>query len=250
MTAEPTTPPVNDADLIRYLDGELDDAGRARVESAVAADAERAARLETLRRRGRRLRRMLTKTDVPPPPQPPPAFVEQPTARLKSRRSPSIPLMRAAAVLLVIAGVLTFVPPVRAWIVEQWQRFSTPTESGPLPGEPPLLRIPDTLDIAFPSPQRTFDFELIARQRAGRIRIRVADVDQVTAEMHTRTHTEEFFQFPGGLRVINTEGSVADYEIIVPSTVRAVRVTVAGTQIARYATQAEDGRERVFELGR
>jgi len=234
---------ANDAELVRYLDGELDAAGRARVEAAAAADADVAARLDMLRRRGNRLRRMLERTD----PVAPPARA-QPEEAVKLAGSPALTLMRAAAVLLVLVGVVTLVPPLRAWIVEQWQRVA-PSAEPAAPGQPPLLRTPDTVSIAFPATYQSFDFELIARQEAGTIRIRVADVEQVAAEMHTRTNTEEFFRFPGGLRIVNTATSVADYDIVVPPRVRIVRVTIAAEKIAEYSTRQEEGKERVFELG-
>jgi hypothetical protein len=235
---------ANDADLVRYLDGELDAAARARVEAAVAADAEVAARLETLRRRGKRLRRMLERTDPAAP-----AARSQPAEAVKLARSPAPTLMRAAAVLLVVIGIVSLVPPLRAWIVDQWQRIA-PSANTAAPGEPPLLRTPDTVSIAFPTTYQSFDFELIARQETGTIRIRVADVEQVAAEMYTRTNTEEFFKFPGGLRVVNTATSVADYDIVIPSGVRIVRLTVAAERIAEYSTRPDEGKERVFELGR
>jgi hypothetical protein len=235
---------ANDADLVRYLDGELDAGGRARVEAEVAADADLAARLEKLRRRGKRLRRMLERTDPAPPPARP-----HPEGAVEAAGSPALTLMRAAGVLLVLIGVVSLVPPVRTWIAAQWQRIAPSPETAPPPGEPPLLRIPDTVSIAFPSTYQSFDFELIARQKTGKIRIRVADVEQVAAEMYTRTHTEEFFKFPGGLRVVNTATTVADYDIVVPSRVRIIRVTVAAERIAEYSTRPEEGKERVFDLG-
>jgi hypothetical protein len=49
--------------------------------------------------------------------------------------------------------------------------------------------------------------------------------------------------------VVNTATTVADYDIVVPSRVRIIRVTVAAERIAEYSTRPEEGKERVFELG-
>jgi hypothetical protein len=239
---------ANDADLVRYIDGELDEAGRARVEAALADDIELAARLETLRRRGTRLRRMLQQNDPPPAAGSLPERGAVADEDVKRAGSPALTLMRAAAVLLVLVGIFSLVPPLRAWIVDRWERIASPAETTP-PGQPPLLRTPDTVAVTFPTEYQSFDFELIARQQTGTLRIRVADVDQVAAEMYTRTNTETFFKFPAGLRVINAETSVADYDIVIPSTVRTVRVTIGAQRIAAYSTRQEEGKERVFELG-
>ena len=56
---------ADDGELIRYLDGELDALARARLERVLAADPAVARRLETLRRRGERMNRLLAASDAP-----------------------------------------------------------------------------------------------------------------------------------------------------------------------------------------
>src|SRR5690606_25924738 len=63
LMADETMRFFGDAELVRYLDGELDEQGRARLESAIAAAPAVQARLEQLRRRGEALRERLREAD-------------------------------------------------------------------------------------------------------------------------------------------------------------------------------------------
>lgn len=155
-------------------------------------------------------------------------------------------MLRAAAVLLVIAGVFSLVPPLRAWVVSGWNRLSAPVESEPVTH---LLESPDTSDITFASNFDSFDVELITRQLEGAIRIRTGDVEDVTAVMVTRSGTEEWMPLPGGLRVINARSSVADYDIVLPERVRVVRVIIGAQRIAEYSPREEGGADRTFPAG-
>ncbi len=251
MSRETTSPGASDAQLVRYLDDELDAEDRARVEAAVEADAALAARLETLRRRGRTLHGLLAATDPPVPARTPPGVVSIASAPSKREAQPPTTwLLRAAAVILVLAGVVSLVPPLRAWVVESLQRLAgTASEMVP-PPPPPLLAAPDTMNVDFAHEHTSFDVELIATQPEGRVRIRIADVERASAEIHTRTAAEELFPIPAGIRFINTPTSVADYEVTVPSVVRIVRIIIAGRRIAEYPALAPENRERIFELKR
>lgn len=239
---------ASDAELVRYIDGELEGEERARVEDAVASDPQLAARLDTLRRRQQRLQSMLTRTDPPVPDRRAAVLANVPSAT-SSRTAPagSQWLLRAAAVILVLAGIVSLVPPLRAWIVDQLVRVTAPDPAAP-PPPPPLSDVPDTVGVEFSHSFQNFDFELVNAQRAGSIRIIVADVETVQAEIRTRTGREEFFRIPEGLRIVNAPGTVADYEITLPSTIRRVRVVVGGREVEVYSTRSADGRDRVFPL--
>lgn len=242
MTDEHNELAAGDAELVRYIDGELSPDDRARVEAAIAGDAQLASRLETLRARQQRLRTMLERSDTPVPDRPAePSAHEAPAAR------GSAWLLRAAAIVLVLAGIVSLVPPLRAWIVDQLTRVTAPDPNAP-PPPPPVSDVPDTADIAFRHVFQNFDFELVNAQREGTLRIRVAEVEQVAAEMHTRTGAEQFFHIPEGLRILNVPGSVADYEITIPPAVRRVRVVVGGRELAVYSTLPAEGKVRIFDL--
>lgn len=125
---------VTDADLIRYLDGEQDDAERARIEAALAGDPALAVRLEQLRRRGQSLKPLLEATDPRPQesvrPARPPASAGPDVIDLNAAWAaqqgvephvvrPYRPLpgwVRAAAILAFLLAGSLLVPPVRAWL--------------------------------------------------------------------------------------------------------------------------------------
>lgn len=156
-------------------------------------------------------------------------------------------LLRAAALVLVLAGIFSLVPPLRAWLLD-----GVPGSAGE-PEEvvsgPPMLPEPDTLTadslvLRFDS----FEFELTADQRNGSVRVRVEDTGTASVQIHTRTGLESFYRIPGGMRIINQGGSVADYEIILPRTVRAVRLFMGGRGIADYIPRGEGNTDRTFQL--
>lgn len=246
---------VGDADLVRYIDGELDAAATARIHAALAGNATLAARLETLRRRTAGLHTLLARTD-------PPAGRTDPPADIGRSSSPGSPggggpgpwLLRAAAVILVFAGVVSLVPPLRALVLDGWTRLTAADEAPARPAPPPppeLLAVPDTVtaervEVRFDS----FDFELTAWQESGTLRIRVEDVESARVEIVTRTTREAFVRLPNGMRIINTAESVADYEVVLPRRVRLVRVTVNAQLIEEYGTRAERNLDRTFEVAR
>jgi hypothetical protein len=236
---------IDDADLVRYLDGELDADTRARIERAVDADPELAVRLDTLRRRGSRLHRLLSETDPPVPAARPPAH------GTAGPRAWDRPLLRAAAIVGLLAAVVAAVPPLRAWVVDTLFRGGgepAPVDVVPFPHE--LRGTADTMTVQFAVPAPTFDIELINPQRGGRLTIRVIDADRGSAELATRGGGENLLAIPAGLRIINSAASTASYVVEVPSTVRAIRVRMPGSPLLQYPTLDPANRERVIEFGR
>ncbi|MGD8276855.1 MAG: zf-HC2 domain-containing protein [Gemmatimonadota bacterium] len=254
---------VDDADLVRYLDGELDGRERARVEHAVAHDPSLAARLEQLRGRSARLSALLEGTDpelaaegnarrtrgaggkiielnaawaaqqgmparMVPPPRPVPGW------------------LRAAAIIAVLLGGSLFVPPVRAWIVDLFQARTEPGEDTiGVPGSVPLVPV-DTFGIGFESAATAFVIEFTSAPAAGSLTVEWLAVDSVTAERYSAGGNEEFMRMSEGLlRVRNGAASTARYRIGLPA--RAVNVTVRVPGRAEVRWQANGGR-RTLDL--
>jgi hypothetical protein len=78
--------------------------------------------------------------------------------------------------------------------------------------------------------------------------VRVADVEQASAELRTAGGTESFFVIPEGIQIVNGDVSTAEYEITLPRTVRDVRVRIPGAEDVTYTTAGNE--RRVFAIGR
>ena len=164
-------------------------------------------------------------------------------------------LARAAVFVLVLIGVVSLVPSLRLRlfdagpgepeseeVVEEAEQGGDTTALDLLPA-PDTLRY-DTVEVRF----STFQFELIAEQRYGVVRVRLEDRPAGFVEIRTRTGLERFIRIPTGMRVLNQPGSVADYEIVLPNTVRRVRVTMNGRELAAYGTAVPENQDRTFTL--
>jgi hypothetical protein len=237
MMTERSTP--DDALLVRYIDGEASEDERAQVEAAAAADPAMAERLARLEQRTRALSDTLGKADIATPD----SLRSYDATRTRRDAGPSR-LLRAALFLGLAAAAAMMVPPVRAWVIDVLQR-TPPRDEASAPA-PALVTI-DTVAIFFDAPPE-FLIELEAAQRGGRLIVRIADVDQATAELRTPGGTESFFVVPEGLRIVNGDVSTAEYEIALPRSVREVRVRVPGSADVTYGTAGSE--RRVFELGR
>ena len=237
MMTERSTP--DDAMLVRYIDNEASDEERALVDAAAQVDATVAARLAQLQRRSRAASTALRSEDVPTP------------ASLHSfdtNRPPTAEGSRTwlrAAILLGGLGLGAFaVPPVRAWILDV-AGIADRQETGeaPVPGPVPI----DTVAIFFDAPPE-FLIELEEAQRNGQLIVRVADVEQASAELRTAGGTESFFVIPEGIQIVNGDVSTAEYEITLPRSVRDVRVRIPGVEEVIYTTAGNE--RRVFPIGR
>ncbi|MGH7500601.1 MAG: hypothetical protein ACREL7_02475 [Longimicrobiales bacterium] len=229
----------DDALLVRYIDGEASADERALVESVSAGDPTVAARLAQLEERTKAARAALAQADIAAPA----ALAAFKPGAARSNIGHSM-WLRAALVVGLLGAAALAVPPVRAWVLDVLQRDMSPDVSDSVPGAPVTI---DSVMIFFDVPPE-FTIELDAAQRDGQVTVRIADVDQATAELRTPGGTESFFVVPEGLRIINGDISTAEYEIVLPRSVREVRVRIPGSPDVMYATA--DSETRVFELGR
>jgi hypothetical protein len=233
---------VSDADLIRYLDGELSNDEQARVADALERESALSDRLHVLRRRSERLSVLLavagpsaseiaaaspaTLASITP-------ITDAQTARSTIRsvspmRDEPRFWLRAAIVLLVLGGVFA-VPPVRAWVIRNLQRI-TSSEEAPArsPAVAPVKPALDNFAVNFPVSSPSVTIEVTATQSAGRLLIRLFDVAEASAEIRGNLLEESFLVLPdqNTLRIQNARSSRADYLITLPRSVSEVRVTV------------------------
>src|SRR5262245_48963579 len=104
------TNPITDAELIRYLDGELDAGTRSALDRRLASAPEAAARLEALRRRSRAMSQFIRSANPSGPATRASADAIRPLMTQPPRANWT-PLLKIAAVIAVLlVGVA--VPPV------------------------------------------------------------------------------------------------------------------------------------------
>jgi hypothetical protein len=229
----------DDAMLVRFLDNEASDDERAQVEAAAAADAGVSDRLAQLRTRSQAAAGMLAADDVPVP-----ASLQSFDAVRARAPAPESSRWLRAAVLLAGLGLASLaVPPVRAWLLDATGLVDGERAGGAVAAAPAVAV--DTVVISFDAPPE-FLIELETAQRDGRLIVRIADVEQASAELRTSGGTESFFVIPEGIQIVNGDVSTAEYEITLPRTVRDVRIRIPGREDVAYTAAESD--QRIFEL--
>lgn len=228
MTAN-RTPENTDADLIRYLDGELSAEERARVAAALATDAALADRFARLKRRSMRLGALLAA--VAPSDVETAAAHPSRAARPARRPEAQTGWLKAAIIIIAISLGAVLVPPVRAWIVHQLQRLATAPAGAPSAAAPTTgpQREPGVLELQFDvGPSATFEITIAQAQAGGELRIRSVNGERAGATRTGGDGGEEMLISSGGLRIGNLETSGASYEVLLPSRVQRVVVRIGG----------------------
>jgi hypothetical protein len=262
---------VSDADLIRYLDGELTLDERQQLDAVLAMDAALTQRLSVLRRRSARLSTLLAAASpgafetAAANPAPAPAGVTPisaaRTARMTERRedrraratSGERIWLRAAIVLLAVLGTAMAVPPVRAWVVDRLERIAgnavtEPAESPPQPAPAPPT---ENFSVSFAIDGPSFVVEIMASQMSGRLTLRSGEAAEGRADVQGEYAGESFVVISARqtLRIQNTPASRANYIVALPSNVREVSVRLAdGREV--QVTLGSGTTERVIELSR
>lgn len=214
---------VDDAAIVRYLDGEGDAADRERLESHVATCVRCRAALEELRAASRRVSRWLPLADEPPETGPE-------VVPLLSRQRSMPAFVRAAAVLaLLIVGLSLAIGPVRARLAD-WLGLdrapATTTEERAVPS------IPDEaggVRISFVPEGARFTLSFESSASSGTVTITPVDVARVTGEV-TRGEAE-LQTLPDGLVVRGASGEDVHYRLEVPRTLERVEVRVEGRTV-------------------
>lgn len=229
MTAkDPPDSAVQDADLVRYLDGELDTADRKRVADALASDPTLSRRMEQLRARASRLTALRQAIDPDPSEVPTHGtaphvskVVELNAAwaaqqgvepHIVAPYRPMPGYLRAAAVIAALLAASLLVPPVRAWIVATFRSIAGEDAEAAAIGQPDTLMPINTFSISFATAAPAFTIEFTAAPAAGRLVIASTAGGRVSAEVHGEPGpTEELQRMSDGrLRVVNQPVSTAD----------------------------------------
>jgi hypothetical protein len=240
---------LDDAALVRYLDGELPEIERARLERDLAGDPAAAARLATLRRRSERLRTLLHRDDAAAAqldrrvPEPPHRTGAAPRTIVfgRPRRDREALRLRAAVVILALLAAGLVVPPVRAWIASGITRLTGDEAAAgvdvhaaqPTPGDDTAVTVTleargDTFDIRIDRHQA--EGTLIVRRSRGETAALpggdTASDDRGRAVLRGAAGDADLLVLPGSLHVRNGEGARASYEVSLPASIRSVRIRI------------------------
>jgi hypothetical protein len=230
-----------DGDLISLLDGERGTHQRA-VEAHVDGCSECSGRLAQLQQRSARLSAALHAVEPPMIHRsrllPPERSSTRPLLRRGTRAGWSHPSVRAAAAVLLLAGVAA-ASPARAWILDRIAgRRSESRVREPNMAPPPAMPAPPhtaTSIVRFVTESDDLVVRFAVRPAAGALVIAGGQEPRSSAQIVSGARGEAFLVLPDELRIRNTVGSVADYQIVLAPTVRRVRVRVgdaAGSEIA------------------
>ncbi|HYW10909.1 MAG TPA: zf-HC2 domain-containing protein, partial [Longimicrobium sp.] len=124
---------LEDGDLVRYMDRQLDRTGNRRVELHLAACAECAARAEAMQARSRQMSAWLADLDVPAPDDEKRALAMAAVERARFRARAGWggrPALAAAAMVAMLLTVAFGSAPGRAWVSGAVERLG-----GVLPGQ-------------------------------------------------------------------------------------------------------------------
>ncbi len=227
---------LDDADLIRVLDGAAED-------PHVAECAACARRRALLARRGERLASLLEAADgarrvltLAAGRRPPAAGQSH---RSLPRWSPAR-LAAAAVVTLIAAGGV--VPPVRAWVADRatalWHAVRG-REAPAAPAAAPTGRAGSSASsVAFVPEPGFFTLHVITRQAEGELVIEPAADSIATASVESGAGTGEWVVLPDGLRLMNAADASHGYRVRLPGGVTRIVVRI-GTDPARLIAPAD-----------
>jgi hypothetical protein len=249
---------VSDADLIRFLDGEIDGAERASLAARIAADSAATRRLESLRTRAADLSSWLRDLGPDDRDISAAARVMRPRIGHSTANRPAWrrivastpPLLRAAAIVLLFASAALAVPPARAWMLETLKRVAS-TLGTPEPVQPsdtPLIVPEPTPDISysFAVSSDTFIVRVTGRL-AGRLMLEKTSSEQASAEVRGGP-AAGLILLPDGVQFESAAESGAVLDVKLPPRVRIVRVHIDGRADVAYEVTPGAEWQRVIEL--
>lgn len=260
---------VTDAELVRYLDGELDPAGDAALLERVRAEPASAARLETLRRRSERLSELLVALDVRGGAEGAPAMkrlrgtapaertgevagtVARAASAPRGRRHGPPTWLRIAAALGLVLGATFAAPQARAWIGAQARAVAValgiaqPAE--PAPGRGAAPAVDGTTIVRFAVTADTFFVD--APLGPGRLVVRRGPGTAGSARAAGPAGAE-LVVLPGGLRVGGTLAAASRIELVLPASVTAVRLRRGPSSAAVVHDLPSAGEELSLALDR
>lgn len=207
---------LDEGTIVRLLDGEIAD-GERRVAEAHLADCPAC---RASRERVAKLSRAFTGWVALADPEDGADPERVPAPRGGRSWISSVPLLRVAAAIALLAGVALALPPALRWARDQ--------SSDTRPGEEEALPGPGSVTVSFAPVGDRLAIRVEKPQRGGRIRLRPGEGPNVEARVVGGTGLEELLVLPEGVAVRNLAGSTADYEVEVPATLAGVDLVVAG----------------------
>ena len=235
---------LDDAELIRDLDGEAPLDGAREPATHLRACDQCAARRARLQARLRHLALLLAESDAVVPGAPSMAELVA-AARVQRRRAYAHTALRAAAVLLV-AGALAAQPSVRRWVERQWAH--APSESTQAPNIATPKVGPDGGALSFEPGAGPFTIRFDAHPAAGTLTI-IGDSGARATVERTGGADQELLVMPHALHVRNRAGGDASYVMRVPSSVPQVTVRF-GDAGATVVVDVSVGSSRVVHFAR
>ena len=255
------TPHLDDAALLRVLDGARDESAP---DAAAHLDTCRqcAARLDTVRQRSAALSAAIGGVRVPPLDD---LARARQRAAIEARLAGSSgtatrasgaagrrwrwtsPWIRAAAAILIVAGVAAAASPVRAWIAEHIAPGHQPRETPASTTAPPTASPsapPAASEVFFTVNARELTVTVVSMQRAGEVVIRRADGPQSSASVLGGV-TEELLVLPDGVRIRNDSNAVSSYLVRTEPAVERIRLRVGGGATARVVAVPDSGDVRI-----
>jgi anti-sigma factor RsiW len=238
----PETHAADDA-LVRVLDGEAPAGERATVEAHLALCARCAEREEAIRRRSAALRGLLAATEPAVP-----AFVpdELRMRRASGRARRALPTWaRAAAAVVLLAGVALAVGPLRAWVAG-WLAPPPPVPAAPraAPAPAPAGDVGAPTRVRFAPTGPVLHVEIAPGRERGTLRL----VPYSGREVVVGSIGGDVLVLPDRVRLVPGRGT--EYRLLLPPGIHRVEVRGGGAAPATLdPREIPPGGERVVEIG-
>lgn len=239
---------VSDAELMRYLHDELDEAGRAHVDAQLATPAV-AERLSVMRQRTRRLSSLLGAAD------PAPSEVEASARELRlivtpARRGASAqshrwhataPPLRAAAAIVILLGGVLLVEPARAWVIDSLRAAAVAVGlvEGAATPHAPVLPQTSGAGVRFSFAWSAPSIDVDAGGARGTLVIRRGVAGRVTAESRGAA-AAGIVIMPDGIRLEGAGDGAAEYMLTLPPAVRVLDMSTTGGRVRHVLPATED----------
>jgi hypothetical protein len=224
---------LDDAALLRAIDGQLGTDERAEVEAHLASCADCARERDALAQIAARVSMTLDATIGVP------AVPVRGVRALRPRRvAPARPprwLMAASLVLFALLATLAF-PQGRAFalgLLRRWRPApEASTETKNVTADPPVRALDRVLVEVTPTESRMV-IELAAENSGGTIRIEPHQSNRLVLRSAS---APAVLVFPSALRVNNESTPQADFRVLAPPMVQEVVIRVRGRQVCRAGT--------------
>ncbi len=245
---------MSDADLVRFLDGETEDAEHAALAARIDADPTIARRLESLRGRTAEVSTWLDELGPDDHTVAAAAAAMRPRLGLDSgpARVASAPLLRAAAIILLLAAAALVVPPARAWVLDALERLVAAVGTGG--GRDPLGAPASPTE---PGPEITLTFPVdadtivvyVTGRPAGTLLLTKSAAERASAAVHGGPNASLVY-LPTGLHIESGADSSAVFDVKLPPRARSVVIRIGAGPDVAYAVPGDPGWRKIIELVR